>query len=62
MESILSSNIHITKSHTYDHLEPWLGNGLLMSTGKHIFLGKKNSKNHGISILCQVRSGKYEEE
>jgi cytochrome P450 len=34
MESILSSNIHITKSHTYDHLEPWLGNGLLMSTGK----------------------------
>ncbi|KAJ3629676.1 hypothetical protein MTP99_014053 [Tenebrio molitor] len=34
MESILSSNIHITKSNSYDHLESWLGNGLLMSKGK----------------------------
>jgi hypothetical protein len=62
MESILSSNIHITKSNSYDHLESWLGNGLLMSKGKYIFLGNKNSKTHDIPILHQVKSGKYEEE
>ncbi|XP_044270354.1 cytochrome P450 4C1-like [Tribolium madens] len=33
-ESVLSSNVHITKSNAYDLLKPWLGIGLLISTGK----------------------------
>ncbi|RZC34252.1 cytochrome P450 monooxygenase CYP4H10, partial [Asbolus verrucosus] len=32
IEMILSSNVHITKSHAYDLLIPWLGIGLLIST------------------------------
>ncbi|EFA01322.2 cytochrome P450 monooxigenase CYP4H10 [Tribolium castaneum] len=33
-ELVLSSNVHITKSNAYDLLKPWLGIGLLISTGK----------------------------
>ncbi|XP_058797636.1 cytochrome P450 4C1-like isoform X2 [Phymastichus coffea] len=33
MEIVLSSNTHITKSRIYDIMKPWLGNGLLTSTG-----------------------------
>lgn len=31
---ILSSNVYIDKSPEYRLFEPWLGNGLLISTGK----------------------------
>lgn len=34
LESLLSSPIHITKNNVYDMLSLWLGDGLLMSTGK----------------------------
>merc|ERR1712038_532591 len=33
VEPILNSNNHITKAHDYDVLHPWLGTGLLTSTG-----------------------------
>lgn len=35
MQVILSSNVYIDKSPEYRLFEPWLGNGLLISTGKH---------------------------
>ncbi|KAI8115367.1 Cytochrome P450 4d2 [Lucilia cuprina] len=34
LESLLSSPVHITKNNVYDMLSLWLGDGLLMSTGK----------------------------
>lgn len=34
LETLLSSPIHITKNNVYDMLSLWLGDGLLMSTGK----------------------------
>ncbi|XP_075157453.1 cytochrome P450 4d2-like [Haematobia irritans] len=34
MEALLSSTVHITKNNVYDMLSLWLGDGLLMSTGK----------------------------
>jgi cytochrome P450 family 4 len=40
VEVILSSHVHIDKAPEYRLFEPWLGNGLLISTGK--FLQKKN--------------------
>lgn len=33
---ILSSNVYIDKSPEYRLFEPWLGNGLLISTGKSV--------------------------
>ena len=33
VEPLLSSNVHITKSTLYKPLLPWLGTGLLLSTG-----------------------------
>ncbi|CAG2174833.1 unnamed protein product, partial [Oppiella nova] len=35
VETILSSNIHIEKSREYKFFQPWLGLGLLTSTGDH---------------------------
>lgn len=34
VEVILSSQVYIDKSSEYKFFEPWLGNGLLISTGK----------------------------
>ncbi|XP_050306332.1 uncharacterized protein LOC126743338 [Anthonomus grandis grandis] len=34
LEFIMSSHEHITKGSDYDHLVPWLGNGLLLTDGK----------------------------
>ncbi|KAM7350274.1 uncharacterized protein ACRADG_008889 [Cochliomyia hominivorax] len=34
LETLLSSPVHITKNNVYDMLSLWLGDGLLMSTGK----------------------------
>ncbi|XP_028304023.1 cytochrome P450 4V8 [Gouania willdenowi] len=34
VEVIVSSSVHITKSELYDFLHPWLGTGLLTSTGQ----------------------------
>ena len=34
VEPILSSNQHIGKSNDYKFLQPWLGTGLLTSSGK----------------------------
>jgi hypothetical protein len=36
VEIILSSHVYIDKSHEYRFFEPWLGNGLLISTGEHL--------------------------
>ena len=33
-ELILNSSVHIDKAFQYQYLRPWLGNGLLTSTGK----------------------------
>ncbi|XP_019864629.2 cytochrome P450 4C1 isoform X2 [Aethina tumida] len=35
VEKILTSNIHITKSKTYDLVKPWIGLGLLVQTGAY---------------------------
>lgn len=35
VESLVSSTINITKSEHYDYMKPWLGNGLLTSSGDH---------------------------
>lgn len=35
VEIILGSHVHIDKSDEYRFFEPWLGNGLLISTGEH---------------------------
>ncbi|XP_073998069.1 cytochrome P450 4g15 isoform X3 [Rhodnius prolixus] len=35
IELILGSNVHIDKAPEYRYFEPWLGNGLLISTGAH---------------------------
>lgn len=34
VELILSSHVYIDKSAEYDFFKPWLGDGLLISTGK----------------------------
>lgn len=34
VELILSSHVYIDKSAEYDFFKPWLGEGLLISTGK----------------------------
>lgn len=34
IEVILSSHVYIDKSAEYRFFQPWLGNGLLISTGK----------------------------
>lgn len=36
VELILSSHVYIDKSAEYDFFKPWLGDGLLISTGKGI--------------------------
>ncbi|XP_039314247.1 cytochrome P450 4C1-like [Solenopsis invicta] len=41
LELILSSTINITKGFHYYLLKPWLGNGLLLSTGKQWFHDRK---------------------
>lgn len=33
IELILSSQVHLDKSHEYDYFKPWLGDGLLISSG-----------------------------
>lgn len=35
LEQLLNSNVHLSKSDGYDLFKPWLGDGLLVSTGKH---------------------------
>ncbi|XP_042210514.1 cytochrome P450 4C1-like isoform X2 [Homarus americanus] len=40
-EAVLSSQKHVTKNATYDHLQPWLGNGLLSSSGSHWHIRRK---------------------
>ncbi|XP_026675305.1 cytochrome P450 4C1-like [Ceratina calcarata] len=35
IQPLLSSSVHIDKSLEYQYLRPWLGNGLLTSTGDH---------------------------
>lgn len=34
LEQLLNSNVHLSKSDGYDLFKPWLGDGLLVSTGK----------------------------
>ncbi|XP_064108225.1 cytochrome P450 4c3-like isoform X1 [Macrobrachium nipponense] len=41
VEAVLCSSKHITKSSDYDYLHPWLGTGLLTSTGKKWFSRRK---------------------
>ncbi|XP_018392915.1 PREDICTED: cytochrome P450 4C1-like, partial [Cyphomyrmex costatus] len=38
---IFSSTVNITKGDFYDTMKPWLGNGLLLSTGKQWFHDRK---------------------
>lgn len=47
IEIILSSHVHIDKAAEYSFFKPWLGDGLLISTGKFskIFFQKKNLIN-----------------
>lgn len=40
VEIILSSQVYIDKSSEYRFFKPWLGNGLLISTGTYIQLTK----------------------
>lgn len=40
VELILSSHVHIDKAEDYRFFQPWLGNGLLISTGKLKYLCK----------------------
>lgn len=35
VESLVSSTVNITKSEQYDYMKPWLGTGLLTSSGDH---------------------------
>lgn len=42
VEIILSSNVYIDKSTEYRFFKPWLGDGLLISTGKFRIGKKKN--------------------
>lgn len=37
VELILSSHVYIDKADDYKFFKPWLGNGLLISTGIHIY-------------------------
>ncbi|XP_011700815.1 PREDICTED: cytochrome P450 4C1-like [Wasmannia auropunctata] len=41
LEIIFPSTVNIAKDHAYDMLRPWLGNGLLTSTGKQWFHDRK---------------------
>ncbi|XP_018359901.1 PREDICTED: cytochrome P450 4C1-like [Trachymyrmex cornetzi] len=41
LELIFPSTVNITKGDSYDLLKPWLGNGLLTSTGKQWFHDRK---------------------
>ncbi|KAG5313884.1 CP4C1 protein, partial [Acromyrmex insinuator] len=41
LELIFPSTVNITKGNSYDLLKPWLGNGLLTSTGKQWFHDRK---------------------
>lgn len=43
VEAILSSSKHISKSNAYRFLQPWLGTGLLTSTGKGFERGMAGS-------------------
>ncbi|CRK87592.1 CLUMA_CG001389, isoform A [Clunio marinus] len=40
-EEIFKSSKHIEKSYTYKLLEPWLGQGLISSTGQHWFMHRR---------------------
>ncbi|KAK9744674.1 Cytochrome P450 [Popillia japonica] len=40
-EIILNNSVHITKGRSYNHLHPWLGRGLLTSTGQKWFQHRK---------------------
>lgn len=58
-EMILSSHIYIDKSSEYRFFEPWLGNGLLISTGKYLSwviftLGPRTHNNKKI-IICKKK-------
>lgn len=58
VELILSSHVYIDKSAEYDFFKPWLGEGLLISTGKfRVFYTvaiKKNRKNNHFYIQIQM--------
>ncbi|XP_071627365.1 cytochrome P450 4C1-like isoform X2 [Temnothorax longispinosus] len=41
LEQVFPSTVNITKGEEYDMLRPWLGNGLLTSTGKQWFHDRK---------------------
>lgn len=34
LEELLTSNVHLSKSDGYNLFKPWLGDGLLVSTGE----------------------------
>ena len=58
-QKVLSSNVHIEKSKDYEFLKPWLGTGLLTSTGivnliRHYFykLIIANSLAFNIELKC----------
>lgn len=38
VELILSSHVYIDKADEYRFFKPWLGNGLLISTGKYLLI------------------------
>ncbi|CAL8127140.1 unnamed protein product [Orchesella dallaii] len=41
IEKVLTSNVHLKKGFDYDFVRPWLGDGLLMSTGQKWFHRRK---------------------
>ena len=58
-ETVLTSNVELTKTADYDLLVPWTGKGLLMSSDKKWFQRRKvklisdsNSVNTKIDILA----------
>lgn len=56
VELVLSSHVYIDKSPEYKFFQPWLGNGLLTSTGMQMLLGTYSfhGNNH---VPLQVTNG-----
>lgn len=55
VEIILSSHVYLDKSAEYKFFKPWLGNGLLISTGEYCVFFSTHNSRHASPLLREEK-------